>query len=94
MLAGLPLGSIVSRRDAARPELSSRLAYGLPELAGALGLGESTVRRLAASGQIATTRIGGRRLVPVGEVERLLRRREDPLLGSSHPEPIDGLEFR
>ena len=72
MLAGLLLGSIVSRRDAARPELSNRLAYGLPELAGALGLGESTVRRLVASGQIATTRIGGRRLVPVGEVERLL----------------------
>lgn len=48
-----------------------RLAYGLDECEVATSVSKSTFRRLINSGQLQTVKIGGRRLVPAAELERL-----------------------
>lgn len=48
------------------------LFISLAELADRLGLGYSTVARLAKNGDIPSVEVGGRRLVPVSYLEKLL----------------------
>lgn len=43
-----------------------------------LGVGVTKLRSLITSGEVQTTRLGGRRMVAVSEVERVSRRREEP----------------
>jgi excisionase family DNA binding protein len=50
----------------------SRL-QGFAEAAGQVGVSTFTLRRLADGGHIRTVNIGARRLIPVEEVERIVR---------------------
>lgn len=49
-----------------------RHAYSLDEAAQSLGISRRTVYELMARGQLSTITLGRRRLVPVGELERLV----------------------
>jgi excisionase family DNA binding protein len=49
-----------------------RRAFSVEETADTLGLSRSTAYRLIAKGKLATLKIGGRRLVPVGAIDVLL----------------------
>ncbi len=53
-------------------------AYGPEEAANLLGKGVATIWRWIRSGRILAVRIGGRTLVPKGEIERLLKGRDLP----------------
>jgi hypothetical protein len=53
--------------------LSPRLSVDFKTAAKLTGIGESTLRRHAANGVLATKRIAGRRVVPISELERLVR---------------------
>jgi len=48
-----------------------KLAYRVNEFCKAIGLSRSTFYKLLAEGKIKTVTVGGRRLVPAGEAERL-----------------------
>jgi excisionase family DNA binding protein len=48
-----------------------RLAYSLIECEIATGVSKATFYRLINSGKLLTVKIGGRRLVPAPELERL-----------------------
>jgi excisionase family DNA binding protein len=48
------------------------MLIGIPETAAVLGIGRTRTYELCNSGQIRTVRIGGRRLVPVVELERFV----------------------
>jgi excisionase family DNA binding protein len=50
-----------------------RRAFGLGEFAGMFGVSRDTAKRLAKSGVLRTIKVGGRRLVPIGEIERIER---------------------
>ena len=50
----------------------------IPDTARALGLSASGVYRRIEAGELGSVRLGGRRLVPVAEVERLARVEADP----------------
>jgi excisionase family DNA binding protein len=81
----------VSATDAARAE--ERLAYSIRETAERMTLGESTVRRLVASGAIPSARIGGRRVVPADALDELLHPSREPVARSPHPPPSE-IEWR
>lgn len=49
-----------------------RLALRVDEACSALGISRSSLYELIASGEVRTSRIAGRRLIPVKELERLL----------------------
>lgn len=49
-----------------------RLALGIAEAASALGMSRGGLYRHVQSGAVRTVKLGGRRLVPVAELERLL----------------------
>ena len=51
----------------------NRLAVSLPEAAAALGISASHARRQARAGKIPVVRFGARMVVPVAELERLLK---------------------
>lgn len=57
--------------------MSEKVAYSIDEAAYALGLGRTTVKKLIATGRLASVRVGRRRLIPrsalVDYVERLAR---------------------
>lgn len=48
-----------------------RLAYSLAECEALTGLSRSTLYRLQARGELKTVKIGGSRLVPAKDLERL-----------------------
>jgi excisionase family DNA binding protein len=48
------------------------LAYRVNPLCRRLGIGRSTLYKMMKSGKIKTVIVGGRRLIPAAEVERLL----------------------
>ena len=48
-----------------------RLAYSLAECEALTGLSRSTLYRLQARGELKTVKIGGSRLVPARDLERL-----------------------
>jgi hypothetical protein len=50
-----------------------RRAYGLGEYAQMFGISKDTAKRQATAGILRTIKVGGRRLVPLGEVERIER---------------------
>jgi excisionase family DNA binding protein len=54
------------------PNLVRRRTYTITEVAVILGIGRSTAYALAQRGEIRALRVGGRVVVPVDEVERLL----------------------
>ncbi|PPQ26647.1 hypothetical protein CCR94_22035 [Rhodoblastus sphagnicola] len=49
-----------------------KLAYRVNDFCKAIGLSRSTFYKLLSEGKVKTVSIGGRRLVPVCEAERLL----------------------
>lgn len=51
--------------------------FSIKEAAIRLGLGESTLRRLIKQGKIKATRIGGKIVIPAGEIRSLLRGKTD-----------------
>jgi excisionase family DNA binding protein len=51
---------------------SRRLSVGFRTAARLTGLGESTLRRHASNGKLATKKIGSRRVVSLSELERLV----------------------
>ncbi len=53
-------------------ETETRLAYGIAEAAAMLGIGRSTIYELVRSGQLATFKIGQRRLVTRVDLERFI----------------------
>jgi excisionase family DNA binding protein len=53
--------------------LTVRRGVTFPELADSYGVSRDTIKRLAKSGQLRTIYIGGRRIVPMSEVERIER---------------------
>lgn len=52
--------------------LSERLSYTLQEACAVTGLSESILRRRAKEGQLRLHRVGGRVLIPAGELQRLV----------------------
>jgi excisionase family DNA binding protein len=50
-----------------------RRAFGLGEFARMFGISKDTVKRRVTDGSLRTILVGGRRLVPFGEVERFER---------------------
>lgn len=52
---------------------SSRLLYAIPQAAEILSTSVPTLRRGIARGEIATTKIGSRRLIHREEIERIAR---------------------
>lgn len=48
------------------------LAYSPRDAARALGVSDRTARRMIASGELASTKLGGRRLVPRASIDALL----------------------
>jgi excisionase family DNA binding protein len=48
------------------------LAYGISDAARVVGVSPSTIKRLLAAGQLASVRIGARRVIMRTELERLL----------------------
>ena len=46
-------------------------AYRVPDACKALGIGKSTLYRLAQAQKVRIVKIGGRSVVPAGELERL-----------------------
>jgi excisionase family DNA binding protein len=54
--------------------IPSKLAYRIPEACAAIGLGRSKLYELINDGTIKTSLVGGRRVVPVQELERLIER--------------------
>jgi len=51
----------------------TRRAFGLGEYAMMFGISKDTAKRQATAGVLRTILIGGRRLVPIGEIERIER---------------------
>jgi excisionase family DNA binding protein len=50
-----------------------RRAFGLGEFARMFGISKDTVKRRVTDGSLRTIMVGGRRLVTIGEVERIER---------------------
>ena len=48
-------------------------AFGLGEFAAMFSISRDTAKRLATAGSLHTIKIGGRRLVPITEIERIER---------------------
>jgi hypothetical protein len=48
-------------------------AIGLGEFAASFSISRDTAKRLATAGSLHTIMVGGRRLVPISEVERIER---------------------
>ncbi len=53
-------------------EKQPRRALSIREAADACGLSRATLYRLIAEGKLTTSKIGARRLVPVGAIDALL----------------------
>ena len=51
----------------------NRRAFGFAEVAEMFGISVDSVKRLWRSGELATITIGGRRLIPANEIERVAR---------------------
>ncbi len=58
---------------ALRQQPAERLTYRVPEVAEKLGIHERTVWRWLREGRLNGVKVGGARLVPADELERLIR---------------------
>jgi excisionase family DNA binding protein len=54
------------------PGGEGRLVLSIPEAYQALGIGETTLRQLIASGQLPVLRLGRRVLIPISAIEALV----------------------
>jgi excisionase family DNA binding protein len=59
-------------KSATNEQKEDRLAR-IPEAASRLGLSVWTLRAWIQEGKIASNKLGGRRLIPVSEIERLIK---------------------
>jgi excisionase family DNA binding protein len=48
-----------------------RRAFGLGEFAAMFSISRDTAKRMATAGSLRTIKVGGRRLVPIAEIERI-----------------------
>lgn len=55
------------------PSSDAPKAYRVPDACRALGVGRSTIYKLASAGKLRLVRIGGRTVVPGAEIERLAK---------------------
>jgi excisionase family DNA binding protein len=55
------------------PKIDAPLAYRVKQFCDSVGLGKTKFYELVRAGKIRTIVIGGRRLVPADEAERLVR---------------------
>jgi excisionase family DNA binding protein len=55
-----------------RRDQQERLAYSAREMAELLGVSKATAARMIRNGLIGSVKIGSRRLIPVGEIQKLL----------------------
>jgi excisionase family DNA binding protein len=62
----------VPPRQPANADPLPRVSYSIPEAARAMGLSESTVKRLIESGQLASKKVLRRRLIPVKAIDAFL----------------------
>jgi len=63
---------LIPRRMPKQIEPVKRLAYSIPETAAALGISESTVKRLIQNGELASAKVLKRTVVPVAAIRKLL----------------------
>ena len=56
-----------------QPVETNRLAFRVQPFCKSIGIGRTKFYELVAAGKIKTVRIGGRRLVPADEAQRLVR---------------------
>jgi excisionase family DNA binding protein len=61
------------RREYIKVDEPQRLAYRVRTFCAAVGIGRTKFYELMQAGQIRTITIGGRRLVPADEVQRIAR---------------------
>lgn len=54
--------------------MQKKVAYSVEEAAQALSLGRSTVKKLIATGELASVRVGRRRLIPRSALESYIER--------------------
>jgi excisionase family DNA binding protein len=54
--------------------LDEKIAYSVEEAAQVLSLGRTTVKKLIATGQLTSVRVGRRRLIPRSELETYVNR--------------------
>lgn len=52
--------------------LETRIALSYKEFGSLIGLSSGGIRQQVARGALSFTRVGGRRLIPIGEVRRIL----------------------
>jgi excisionase family DNA binding protein len=76
----------------APPDTFPRQAYSVEQAAAALGISRRTAFRHVASGELNTTKLGRRRLVPVSEIERLTGMRPPAPSEFANREDLGSLE--
>ncbi|MCY9783035.1 helix-turn-helix domain-containing protein [Nocardiopsis sp. EMB25] len=54
--------------------MGEKVAYSIEEAAQALSLGRTTVKKLVATGKLASVRVGRRRLIPRSVLEEYVNR--------------------
>jgi excisionase family DNA binding protein len=68
-----PVPSEARRRPSEQPNAyTPKLAYSVAEACAAIGISRPTMYVLMERGQLRTVKIGGRRLIPATELERLI----------------------
>lgn len=82
-------GSPPTRTDSSRAPASqfSRLAYGIEDAAGALGLSRSRIYELIAAGEITACKVGKRTIIPAAELTAFLERHRVERLTGHGPPP-------
>jgi excisionase family DNA binding protein len=68
----LPMADVAERSSLITDDSTRPLAYGVAAAASALDVSTRTISKLISSGQLRTTRIGRRRIIPASELQRLL----------------------
>jgi excisionase family DNA binding protein len=64
---------MTAKNNTITPKPAAPVAYRVNRFCDAMGLGRTKFYALVRQGKIRTVRIGGCRVVPASEVERLLR---------------------
>lgn len=63
----------MSDQNKEEPTWPTKLAYSVHEAAAALGLSASSIWKWISLGQLRAVRVGGRTLIPAGELRRILK---------------------
>lgn len=64
--------SVSKRSPPSPPESVPRLSYSVPEAAMAMGVSDSTVKRLIQDGTLASIKVKGRRMISIAAINRFL----------------------